>query len=491
MNRIKKLVYKYTSLSEPIKASLWYTICNVLNKGLSLLTTPIFTRILTEQQYGTFAIFQSWYSIILIFTSLNIFMGGYVKGLLEYREDRDRFTSSLLALTTSITLLWLIIFTVFKGFWINVFQLPPILIYLMFIELTLMPALEFWSAKERFDFKYKKYVTVSLLMNILSLSLGVLAVINTDYKVEARVLSDVSAKAIFAGALFVLIMLKGRTFYSAKYWRYALVFNIPLIPHYLSNYVLNQSDRLMIGRIVGNEQTAYYSIAYTISMMMMLIVNALNNTMTPYIYKNIDQWEQGNAPIEKVQQGIRKSTTVLYYFVAALCFLTMVFAPEVIYIFGGAKYAEAVYVVPPVAISVYFIFVYAMFSTVEYYFKMTGFISIATAIAAVTNIGLNFVFIKLYGYYAAGYTTVFCYILLSLMHYLFYKKVLKEKIGQNCELYNIKVIIAISIILLISMVLMVLICDKYIIRYMIIFIMLVLAIIKRKQLIGIVEKFKR
>ena len=132
-----------------------------------------------------------------------------------------------------------------------------------------------------------------------------------------------------------------------------------------------------------------------------------------------------------------------------------------------------------------------MFSTVEYYFKKTGFISIATAIAAVTNIGLNFVFIKLYGYYAAGYTTVFCYILLSFMHYLFYKKVLKEKIGQSCELYNIRIILAISIILLILMVLMVLIMDKYIIRYTIIIIMFALALIKRKQLIGIVEKYKR
>ena len=61
---------KYNNMSLPVKAALWYTLCNVINKGIALVSTPIFTRILTEEQYGTFAIFQSWFSILIIFTSL-------------------------------------------------------------------------------------------------------------------------------------------------------------------------------------------------------------------------------------------------------------------------------------------------------------------------------------------------------------------------------------------------------------------------------------
>ena len=74
---MNKLLNKYNKISEPVKASIWYTICNVINKGIALLSTPIFTRVMTEEQYGTFTIFQSWYSIIFIFTSLNIFLSGY------------------------------------------------------------------------------------------------------------------------------------------------------------------------------------------------------------------------------------------------------------------------------------------------------------------------------------------------------------------------------------------------------------------------------
>ena len=217
---MKKFLEKYNSMSEPVKASLWYTVCNIVNKGIALLATPIFTRVMTEEQYGTFTIFQSWYSIILIFTSLNIFLGGYQKGLILYKNDRDVFTSTQLGLTTLITCIFGVVYIVYPSFWSSIFELPPILMIAMFGELLFMPALEFWAAKERFDFKYKKYVAISIVMTILSLVGGILAVINTNYKVEARVYTDVFSKIMFAGILYVLIFARGKKFYYKKYWKY-------------------------------------------------------------------------------------------------------------------------------------------------------------------------------------------------------------------------------------------------------------------------------
>lgn len=80
---ISDIKNRYKALSLPVKATLWYTICNVINKGLALLSTPIFTRIMTEEQYGTFSVFQSWYGILLIFTSLNVSLEDIKKDLLH------------------------------------------------------------------------------------------------------------------------------------------------------------------------------------------------------------------------------------------------------------------------------------------------------------------------------------------------------------------------------------------------------------------------
>lgn len=488
---LKRILNKYKALSMPVKASLWYTICNVLNKGIALLSTPIFTRILSEEQFGTFAVFQSWYSIILIFTSLNIFMGGYTKGLLLYRDDRERFTSSLLSLTTLITCCFSIVYLVNVDFWTGVFEIEPILMIAMFVELMVMPAIEFWAAKERFDFKYKKYVVVSLLMTVLSLGSGIVAVLLTTYKLEARVFSDVFAKAIFAIVIFVMLFAKGRTIFVKEYWIYALKFNIPLLPHYLSNYVLNQSDRIMIGRMVGNDKAAFYSVAYTISTMMMLVVTAVNNSLTPYIYKAIDVAEQGREPYENIKKKINSITIPLFIIIAGLCVATMAFAPEVIYIFAGSKYTEAIYIIPPIAASVFLVFVYAMFSTIEYYFQMTGRIAVATTISAVLNLALNYVCINAFGYFAAGYTTLVCYICLSFMHYIFYKTVLKKKMDGINELYDIKSILVISIILLIIMILMTFTYNSFLIRYVLIIVITVVAIWKRNYLLNSLRALKK
>ena len=129
---MNKIIEKYKQLSLPVKASLWYMVCNVINKGIALLTTPIFTRIMTEEQYGTFSVFQSWFSILIIFTSLNIFLSGYQKGLILYKNDIRRFTSSQLGLTTTITVFAFVLYILNIPFWTKVFDLEPVLMYAMF-----------------------------------------------------------------------------------------------------------------------------------------------------------------------------------------------------------------------------------------------------------------------------------------------------------------------------------------------------------------------
>ena len=310
-------------------------------------------------------------------------------------------------------------------------------------------------------------------MSFMSVILGVITVIYCSRKVEARVYSDVFSRALIGIIILCILFARGKTFYNKKFWLYNLKFNIPLIPHYLSNFLLNQSDRIMISRMVGNTEAAYYGIAYTISTMMNLVIMALNSAFTPLIYKSIDQ---GKA------YKIKGETAPLFILVAFLCILTMAFAPEIITIFAGKNYAQAIYVVPPISASVYFIFIYSMFSTIEYFYQKTIRIAIATTISAIINVTLNLYFIRIFGYYAAGYTTLFSYILLALMHFIFYRLIVKDKLGSNIEVYSLKIINVCSIVVLSSMLLMALTYRILIIRYVLIVLMLIIIFVKGKDI---------
>ena len=169
----------------------------------------------------------------------------------------------------------------------------------------------------------------------------------------------------------------------------------------------------------------------------------------------------------------------------------MVFAPEIIIIFAGKKYAPATYIVPPVSASVFFIFLYSMFSTIEYFYQKTVRITFATVIAAALNIALNSVFIGKYGYYAAGYTTLVSYIVLSLTHYLFYRLILKDKFNSKVQMYSVKDIIISSSLVLLFMFIMLISYKFLLLRYFVILLLLIGGIYKRKAIANILKGIKK
>ena len=80
---IKSVLNRYKSFPIQVKASLWFLICSFLQKGISTVTTPIFTRIMNTTEYGQYNVFNSWLSIASIFVSLSLTGGVYAQVLVH------------------------------------------------------------------------------------------------------------------------------------------------------------------------------------------------------------------------------------------------------------------------------------------------------------------------------------------------------------------------------------------------------------------------
>ena len=168
MKKSKSVISVYKNISAPVKASLWFTVSSVIQRGIALISTPIFTRLLTTEQYGVYSVYQSWYSIIAIFATLNLYAGVYNNGMTKWPDRRSQFTSTLLGLSTTITSLLFVVYCVLHDFWNNLFGLSSFFVCAIFIQVLLEPAYHFWAAGERYDYKYRKLVAISLLMGIAS-----------------------------------------------------------------------------------------------------------------------------------------------------------------------------------------------------------------------------------------------------------------------------------------------------------------------------------
>ena len=73
-----------------------------------------------------------------------------------------------------------------------------------------------------------------------------------------------------------------------------------------------------------------------------------------------------------------------------------------------------------------------MYVNVEYYYEKTLFITENTIIAAGLNIVLNGLFIPKFGYMAAAYTTLFCYIVSFVLHTKYARK-LNHEVLPLCQ----------------------------------------------------------
>lgn len=408
-----KLIQRYRQMSPAVRTSVWFTLCNFLNKGTACILVPIFTRLLTQEEYGITNIYFALFDIFILFTSLKLPYEGLNNGLIRYEDDKDGYTSAIYGLIIVMTCGMAGVYLIFRP-WIDSFTgLNGFIMAFMFLQLLFNPALMLWTNRERFDFRYRLPVAITILSTVANSGIAVLAVMNTAYAAEARIISSALVQSFFGLFCALLIFARGKCFFNKVYWRFALHFNLPLLSYYISQSLLNQSDRIMINYLVGSDKAAVYSVAYSAATLMLLLVSAINGSLNPWMYKKLKA---------KRYEDIAPIVTLLSILVGAATLAMTALAPDLVRILATDAYAEAIWIIPPVSASVFFVFVYMMFANVEMYYGENRGISLVSILCGGANVLLNAIFIPLCGYMAAGWTTLFCYALLAVLHALLMRR---------------------------------------------------------------------
>lgn len=474
---MKKIIRKYESLPVQLRASLWFLICSFLQKGISTLTTPIFTRLLSTAEYGQYNVFNSWMGIITVFVTLNLYYGVYTQGMVKFEDEKEQYSSALQGLTLALIICWFLVYLFGRRFWNNLFSLTTVQMIAMFAIMWATAVFGFWAAEQRIECNYKRLVALTLAVSLAKPLLGIAAVLKFDDKVTARIVCLAIVEVVCYFGLFYSQVARGKKLYVKKFWKHALMFNIPLIPHYLSQTVLNSADRIMISKMVDDGAAGIYSLAYSIALIMTIFNTALVSTMNPWIYKKIK--EGRIADIEKIAY-------IGLFIIGGVNLALIVCAPEIVSIFAPPKYHEAIWVIPPIAMGVFFQFAYELFAKYEFYYEKTKYITLATTIGALLNIILNYVFISIFGYYAAGYTTLFCYILYALFHYFAMMKICQTDLN-GIKPYNTKKLFTIMTGFVIAGFGLLLTYFNVFVRYGLIALVVIIALVNRHKLITIIQ----
>lgn len=429
MSRLELFMKK---IPKPLMSTIVYMFVVFFQSGINLVTTPLFSRILSTDEYGVISTYNSWFSILLIFVTLNLSSGVYNNALLEFEKDRDEMTSSFMSISIINSIIFLILIFITKNYLVRLLELPFILLVFMVVNCLLSSAWGFFIAKEKFDYKYVRPLILTIISFILNPICGYLGIMMfPSSKPVAKIIGCLIPSLLIDVWLLISILSKGKKIYDKKYWKYALSFNVPLLPHYLSGIILASSDRIMIQKIINFTSAGIYGVAYQLSLVIQGIFTGINSALIPYTYKNL---KIGNSGAVKMYVKYMLLFVSLVTIILALC------SPEIIKILAPKEYYSAMYIVPPIVLGLYFSFVASIYGNIEFYYKKNKIVTIATTLSALLNIILNIIFIPKFGFIAAGYTTFIGYLFLAIIHYVFLKCIRKLYIYDN------KVILLISIV---------------------------------------------
>lgn len=397
--------------NQALKASFWYTVSNFFVKGLSFITIPIFARILSKADMGYANNFSSWLSMLTIIITLSLH-ASLVRARFDYEDDIYSFVSSNLLLGSIVTLGFGIIFLCNENLVTQIISMDIKYVLIMFADMLVVPAYTMFCQVQRFQYKYKVVVGITMGVSVGSVLLSLFLIHNMSDQLFAKVLGMQLPTIIISIISYCYFWVRGHTI-RWEYMKYSLVICGPYIVHLLAGTLLNSSDRAMITSMCSAEQTALYGMGASIAMIVSVLWNSLNAAFSPWLGEKLNSEEYNS-----IKQYTYGYILIFVYIVMGVA----MFAPELLYILGGQQYIEAKYVIPPLMYGYVLLFVYSMYVNIEQYEKRTKGMAVATLAAAIINVLLNAWLLPKNGYVVAAYTTVVGYLFLFVFHFLLVKK---------------------------------------------------------------------
>lgn len=396
-------------------------ICStVLLQGISLFTIPVFTKILGADQYGAYSVFNSWVSI------LTCVMGAGVgsslgTGWYEFKDKYYSFRSSILLLGTVISAIIMVMIGIFIKPLSVYFGYSYGLIFILLISALGHFVVSFVQGACIYEKKAELNFAVSTILSLSTVALSLILIPRFD--AESRFLGRVYGTAIpytiAAMIMWVLIFIKKPSGLHKNYCRYGLRIGVPIIFHMLSQNILSQSDRVMMQKFnISNSEIGIYSLFYTLVAVTSTILSALNNSWCPFYYDDLDSKDWKKLK-HKCRNFIELFTVLIVGF--------LLLSREVSYLLADSEYWEGINVIPILAVSVFFTFMYQFPVNFEFFYRKTQIIAIGTVGAAIINIILNAIMIPGWGMYGAAMATMLSYGILFIAHYIIVTHMKEEK----------------------------------------------------------------
>ena len=387
---------KYKKL---LSNTLILSIGTFSSKLLVYFLMPLYTAILSSEQYGTADLITNAANLLIPFCCI-----GITHGVFRFAADDDENNRVVFSSGVSVLLISSAAFLLASPL---ISLIPSFNNYAWLIAFYVVSSNFHTHVKEyiRARGRMKLYAVQSILGTALTIAFNLLFLIPMKLGVTGYVLSVAVADAV--GTLFLIIYARLYKDFSIKLVskfkiKEMLKYSLPMMPTSVIWWITNVSDRFMVSYMCGLAANGLYSAAYKIPTIIALVAGVFN-----------EAWQLSAISESKDREEVSKFFSEVFERYQAILFLgcsfLIPFTPLATKILLDDSYFNAWTFMPVLLIATVFSSLVTFIGTIYTVKKRTAMSLITAGIGALINVGLNLLLIPKMGAQGAGIATAFSY----------------------------------------------------------------------------------
>lgn len=404
------------------------TVGKVCTQCISFFLLPLYTAILSAEDYGTFDLFVTYATLLLPLINWQLDQGLF-RFMLDYRSNKDeqkKLFSTLLLSSTVQNIIYVVLFICIEPF----LKIENAYFLLLYVVLQVYNAL-FLQFVRGLGYSIK-YTIASFISASTTTVLNVIALVLLRMGLQGLFVSTLTAQLLTL--IYLVISSRSWEYFSLKDARIGTfkkvgTYSIPLIPNNLAWWVVNASDRTIISHFLGTATNGIYSVANKFPNVFINFYNILNLSWTETVSLHYNDEDRDEFLTDTM-------TSLVKLFVAA-CLGIVACMPFVFPIMVNVKYSAAYNQILILMYAMLFRVLVGLYSCVYVAQKNAKKVAYTSISAAIINITVDLILINKIQVFAASFSTLIAFLSMFVFRYIDVNKTVHMRIKKPIAIGSI------------------------------------------------------
>lgn len=395
-----------------VRNAVIYVISNGLQRGSTVIVAPILLGKLTVAEYGVYGLLLTVYTLGPALLSLGLY-GATGRFYFDAKDDdeRHRITSALvIAHAVTVVVITGLLDAILSTSISSIGGIPYIYFRLILWAAAASALYEgsaaYWRAAER-----PMSVAIAGMASVFCSTAGMTGLLFlTNLRLEGVLIGLGLGQGAVSLTMLALVIREVGVSWNAPLLRAALVFSLPLIPHFLSGWLLRAADRWILDYYRSQSEVGVYFLAMQLASLISLVMFSTNDAIGPRLLARFrDHGKQG-------AQAFHARVFPLYLLTAsALAAGAILVGPLAVRIVSHGKITHVSLLMSILACGFVASTLYVPFSNAFFALKTTQRLFLLTASSAVLSFVLNLLLIPMWGAVGAASSLLIAYVALMSM----------------------------------------------------------------------------